>query len=246
MAKTARRADQALVERGLFESRNKARAAIEAGRVTADGVVVMKAATAVAANAVLSASPAHPYVSRGGVKLAAALSSFAFDARGKVCIDVGASTGGFTDVLLRAGARRIYAVDVGRGQLHRSLHRDARVIALEKTDIRKFDRTLLSERVDLVAIDVSFISLRLVLPAVTALAASGTELVALLKPQFEVGRKYLRKGIVRDPARHRPVCEDLIAFASTLGWKVIGVMESPLLGVDGNREFLVGANLARR
>jgi 23S rRNA (cytidine1920-2'-O)/16S rRNA (cytidine1409-2'-O)-methyltransferase len=246
MSKTRSRADRLLVARGLFESRAKAQAAIEAGRVTADGAVVRKAAETLASSAVLVAELAHPYVSRGGVKLAAALAHFDLDPKGKVCLDVGASTGGFTDALLRAGARRVYAVDVGSGQLHASLRGRGEITPLEKTDARRLDRSLITEPPELIVIDVSFISSKKILPNVTMLAAPGCDLVALVKPQFEAGRRLIRKGVVRGPAVHRAVCEDLIAFAATLGWAVAGVMDSPILGGDGNREFLLAAKLARR
>lgn len=244
--KTKVRADQLLVSRGLFESRTQARAAIEAGLVTADGVPVTKAAQTIAADAVIAAEPAHPYVSRGGMKLAAALAHFKLDPKGKICLDVGASTGGFTDVLLREGARRIFAVDVGTGQLHPSLRDRKEVVLLERTDIRKLDRVAVPESPNFIVVDVSFISLKLILPSVTEIAAPNAVLVALIKPQFEVGKKLLRKGIVRDPAAHRAVCEDLAAFAATLGWNVLGVIESPILGGDGNREFLLAARLQDR
>jgi 23S rRNA (cytidine1920-2'-O)/16S rRNA (cytidine1409-2'-O)-methyltransferase len=239
------RADRLLVARGLFESRAKAQAAIAAGLVTADGVRVEKPAQAISTRAALAAEPPYPYVSRGGVKLAAALARFGFDPRGKICLDLGAATGGFTDVLLRAGARRVYAVDVGRGQLHPSLRDRGDVVSLEKTDARKLDRSRIAEPAALIVIDVSFISLSKILPHVTALAAPRAELVALIKPQFEAGKTLVRKGVVRDAAVHRAVCEELIAFAATLGWEVLGVMESPILGGEGNREFLLGARLSR-
>lgn len=237
------RADQALVARGLFESRAKARAAIEAGLVTADGIRVEKPAQAVASAAVLIAEPAHPYVSRGGVKLAAALTRFRFDPRGKICLDIGASTGGFTDVLLKAGARRVYAVDVGTGQLHRSLRGNRKIVSLERTDARSLDRASVPEPAEIVTIDVSFISLKKILPHAAALAAPGASLIALIKPQFEAGRRLVRKGVVRAAGVHRAVCEDLMAFAADLGWEVLGVMDSPVLGSDGNREFLLGVRL---
>ena len=240
------RADQALVARGLFESRAKARAAIEAGLVTANGERVDKPAQAVAAGAVLVARPAHPYVSRGGVKLAAALARFRFDPRDKICLDIGASTGGFTDVLLQAGARRVYAVDVGTGQLHPTLRRRCEVVSLEKTDARALDRTSVPDPAEFLTIDVSFISLKKIMPHLATLAAPGACLVVLIKPQFEAGRKSVRKGVVRDPVVHRTICEELIAFAANLGWEVLGVMESPVLGGDGNREFLLGARLPAR
>jgi 23S rRNA (cytidine1920-2'-O)/16S rRNA (cytidine1409-2'-O)-methyltransferase len=238
------RADQLLVTRGLFESRAKAQAAIEAGHVTADRLPVTKPSQPLSPGAIVTATPAHPYVSRGGVKLDAALDRFRFDPKNRICLDVGASTGGFTDVLLHRGAIRIYAVDVGTRQLHSSLRGRKAIVLLEKTDVRRLDRARIPEPPQLIAVDVSFISLKRVLPAVTALAADRAALIALVKPQFEAGRRSVRKGIVRDPAVHRTVCEDLIAFVATLGWEVLGVIDSPIPGGDGNREFLLGARLA--
>ena len=235
------RIDHLLVQRGLFESRAKAQAAIAAGSVMADGVPVRRASDTVAADAQLEAQPAHPFVSRGGVKLAAALDQFGFDPHGCVCLDVGASTGGFTDVLLARGARRVCAVDVGRDQLHASLRARPEVVALEATDIRALDASRLPDPIDLVVIDVSFISLRLVLPPALALARASARLIALIKPQFEVGRAHLKKGIVRDPQMQQQACDDVAAVIRGLGWDVAGVIDSPIAGGDGNREFLVGA-----
>ena len=235
------RADRLLVERGLFESRAKAQAAIDAGLVSADGARVRKSSDEIAFDAALSATPAHPYVSRGGVKLAAALDAFGFDAKARVCLDVGASTGGFTQVLLLSGARKIYAIDVGRDQLHESLRVRPEIVSLEQTDIRKLSPSQLGEPPDLVTIDVSFISLRLVLPAALPLAKPSAQLVALIKPQFEAGRAQLKKGIVRDPQVHAAVCDGIASFVAALGWHVIGVIPSPLAGGDGNSEFLLGA-----
>jgi 23S rRNA (cytidine1920-2'-O)/16S rRNA (cytidine1409-2'-O)-methyltransferase len=240
-AMTRVRADRLLVERGLFASRAKAQAAIEAGLVTADGAPVRRASDAIAADARLSAAPAHPWVSRGGVKLAAALDRFGFDPRGRVCLDVGASTGGFTEVLLARGARRIYAVDVGRDQIHPTLRTRPEVVTLEQTDIRNLDPRELPEPISLLVVDVSFISLKLVLPAALALAASPAQLVALIKPQFEAGRAHLKKGIVRDHRVQAQVCDDVARIVRTLGWTVVGLTESPILGGDGNREYLIGA-----
>jgi len=235
------RADRVLVARGLFVSRTAAQAAIEAGLVTADGVRVTKASQTIAQGAQIEATPAHPYVSRGGVKLAAALDHFAVDPRGKVCLDVGSSTGGFTEVLLLRGAHRVYAVDVGTKQLHESLaHRDD-VVSLENTDIRNLTPRDFSAPPELIAIDVSFISLKLVLPAVTALAAPHAVLIALIKPQFEAGRKAVSKGVVRDTAIHAAVCAEVATAAAGIGWKVRGMTESPIPGGDGNREFLLCA-----
>ena len=236
-----RRADRLLVERGLFESRAKAQAAIAAGLVTADGVAVGKASDAIATDAVVQAAPAHPWVSRGGIKLAAALDHFRIDPQDRVCLDVGASTGGFTHVLLARGARRIYAVDVGRGQLHASLRARPEIVALEATDIRALSPALLPEPPDLVVADVSFISLKLVLPPALALAKQQAQVVALIKPQFEAGRAELKKGIVRDPKLHQLVCDDIALCVAALGWQVLGIIPSPVTGGDGNREFLLGA-----
>jgi 23S rRNA (cytidine1920-2'-O)/16S rRNA (cytidine1409-2'-O)-methyltransferase len=239
---TARmRIDHLLVERGLFESRAKAQAAIAAGRVVADGVAVRRSSDMVAADAHLEAEPAHPWVSRAGVKLAAALDRFGFDPRDCVCLDIGASTGGFTEVLLARGARRVYAVDVGRDQLHPRVRARPEVVALEETDIRTLAAGLLPERPSLIAVDVSFISLRLVLPAALALVHGPARLVALIKPQFEAGRGHLKKGIVRDSGVQQQACDDIAGVIRGLGWSVVDVMESPIAGGDGNREFLVGA-----
>lgn len=239
--KERRRADRLLVERGLFESRAKAQAAIAAGLVTADGVTVAKPSDEIAADAVVQAEPAHPWVSRGGVKLAAALEYFAIDPMGRVCLDIGASTGGFTHVLVTRGARRVYAVDVGRGQLHASLRARPEITALEETDIRKLTPALLPEPPDLVVADVSFISLKLVLPGALDLAKRPAELIALIKPQFEAGRAHLKRGIVRDAAAQQAVCDEIAAFVAALGWVVLGVIPSPITGGSGNREFLLGA-----
>jgi 23S rRNA (cytidine1920-2'-O)/16S rRNA (cytidine1409-2'-O)-methyltransferase len=235
------RADQLLVARGLSESRARAQSSIMAGLVTADGVKVMKPAQELACDARLEAAPEHPWVSRGGVKLAAALDRFGFDPKGKTCLDVGASTGGFTEVLCARGARRVYAVDVGHGQLHLSLAKRPEIFSLERTDARHLDRRLVPDPIDLVVADVSFISLKKVLPAALARAAAQAALVALIKPQFEAGRARVKKGIVREPAVHREVCADLLAFVAGLGWEEIGLMESPIRGGEGNAEFLLGA-----
>jgi len=235
------RIDRLLVARGLFDSRAKAQAAIAAGLVTADGAIVHKASAEVPIDAFLSAAPAHPYVSRGGVKLAAALDHFGFSPKGRVCLDVGASTGGFTQVLLERGALRVYAVDVGVGQLHKSLRERQNVVALENTDIRTLPVHRLDRLPDLITIDVSFISLKQTLPAAVSLAELPAQLVALIKPQFEAGRAALAKGIIRDPAIHAAVCRDLTDFVAALGWRVLGIIPSPITGRDGNAEFLLGA-----
>jgi len=236
-----RRADQVLVERGFFESRAKAQAAIAAGLVTAGGKPVQKPSDLLDPASEVAAEAPHPFVSRGGVKLAAALDAFGIDARARVCLDVGASTGGFTDVLLRGGARKVYAIDVGQGQLHPAISADARVVGLERTDIRRLDRSLIAEPIDLATIDVSFISLKLVVPATVALLGPRADLVALIKPQFEAGRDHVIKGIVRDEAVHGAVCGDIEAFLRAQGLDVLGLIPSPILGREGNREFLIGA-----
>ena len=235
------RADRLLVERGLFESRARAQAAIAAGLVTADGLPVRKASEPISVAAAIEATAEHPYVSRGGVKLAAALDSFSLDVSGRVCLDVGASTGGFTQVLIARGARRVYAVDVGRDQLHASLRGCDEIVSMEEVDIRTLDSSHLPELPDLAAIDVSFISLKLVLPAVATLLQARARLVALIKPQFEAERRHLKKGIVRDPAVHETVCNQIAAFLTAQGWRIGGVAPSAILGGDGNREFFIEA-----
>ena len=241
MAAKKDRIDRLLVERGLFDSRAKAQAAIEAGLVSANNAVVRKASEEIAIDAALRATPAHPYVSRGGVKLAAALDHFDFDPRGRVCLDIGASTGGFTQVLLERGAKLVYAIDVGRGQLHDSLRARSDVIAYEDTDIRACTPARFHETPNFVTVDVSFISLKLVLPAAFKLVAHRTQIVALIKPQFEAGPARVKKGVVRDATVHAAVCSDISAFVAALGWRVLGVIPSPIAGGDGNAEFLLGA-----
>jgi 23S rRNA (cytidine1920-2'-O)/16S rRNA (cytidine1409-2'-O)-methyltransferase len=235
------RADRLLVARGLFESRARAQAAIAAGLVTADGAPVRKASEEISAAAVITAAPEHPYVSRGGVKLAAALDHFHLDVTGRVCLDVGASTGGFSEVLALRCARRVYAIDVGRDQLHMRLRGRGNIVAMEETDIRKLDPTRLAEQPDFATVDVSFISLKLVVPAVGKILKARATLVALIKPQFEAGRRDVKKGIVRDPAVHKTVCDDIGAFLTGLGWRVGGVAPSAIPGGDGNREFFIEA-----
>jgi 23S rRNA (cytidine1920-2'-O)/16S rRNA (cytidine1409-2'-O)-methyltransferase len=238
---TRERADRLLVSRGLFESRARAQAAIAAGLVTANGAVVRKASDAIATNAAIEAAPEHPYVSRGGVKLAAALDHLHLDVAGRVCLDVGASTGGFTEVLVARGAKRVYAIDVGSGQFHPRLRARDGIVSLEQTDIRTLDPSRLYEQPDFAVVDVSFISLKLVLPAIGKLLRPRACLVALIKPQFEAKRSAIKKGIVRDAAVHQAVCEDIAAFLVSQGWRVGAHMPSPILGGDGNREFFVEA-----
>jgi 23S rRNA (cytidine1920-2'-O)/16S rRNA (cytidine1409-2'-O)-methyltransferase len=238
---TRERADRLLVTRGFYESRARAQAAIAAGLVRADGVPVRKASDAIATTAAIEASPEHPYVSRGAIKLAAALDHFHLDVAGRVCLDVGASTGGFSEVLAARGARRIYAVDVGTGQLHPRLAAHSQIVSVEQTDIRTLEPARLAEPPDFAAADVSFISLKLVLPAIGKLLSARATMVALIKPQFEAARGAIKKGIVRDPAVHRAVCDDIAAFFAGEGWRVTGIIPSPIAGGDGNREFLLEA-----
>jgi 23S rRNA (cytidine1920-2'-O)/16S rRNA (cytidine1409-2'-O)-methyltransferase len=240
---TRLRADRLLVDRGIFESRAKAQAAIAAGLVTADGARVAKPSDTLRSDAVIEATAAHPFVSRGGVKLAAALDAGPIDPAGRVCLDVGASTGGFTELLLTRGARKVYAVDVGRDQLHPRVRSHPRVVSLEGTDIRSLLPAAMDEPASLVVIDVSFISLALVLPAALTLAARSCDLVALIKPQFEAGREHVKKGFVRNPAVHDAVCRSITVLARSLGCEVQSVLPSPIAGGDGNREFLL---IARR
>lgn len=235
------RLDVALVTAGLFESRAKAREAIEAGLVTLDGVVAARPAARVRTGAHLAATAPYPWVSRGGVKLDAALDHFGIEPRGRVCLDVGASTGGFTDVLLARGAAHVHAIDVGHGQLHPRIAADPRVTDWSGTDIRVFDAGRLSERPTLLVCDVSFISLALVIESISALAAPAADLVALIKPQFEVGKGNTEKGIVRSDTLRAAVCDAVAAKIVALGWTLAGLMPSPIAGGDGNVEFLVAA-----
>jgi 23S rRNA (cytidine1920-2'-O)/16S rRNA (cytidine1409-2'-O)-methyltransferase len=238
---TKQRADRLLVARGLFESRARAQAAIAAGLVRADGVRLRKPSEEISDAAAIDAEPEHPYVSRGGVKLASALDHFALDVKDRICLDVGASTGGFSDVLIGRGARRVYAVDVGRAQLHARLRCNEKIVAIENTDIRGLDPARLADRPDFATIDVSFISLKLVLPAVEKLLEPRATLIALIKPQFEAGRSAAKKGIVRDAKVHGAICAGIEAFVAERGWRVGGIIASPILGSDGNREFLIEA-----
>jgi 23S rRNA (cytidine1920-2'-O)/16S rRNA (cytidine1409-2'-O)-methyltransferase len=233
-----RRLDQALVDRGLVASRARAQAMIRAGLVRVAGMAATRPDQLVEAGDSLQLVGSAAYVSRGGEKLAAAFDDFRIEVRGRSCLDVGASTGGFTDVLLQRGAARVIAVDVGYGQLAWALRQDPRVIVLERVNIRYLER--LPEPADLAVIDVSFISLRLVLPRVQQLLSPPGDVIALVKPQFEVGKGAVGKGgIVRDPAQHQEVLEGLRAFAGDLGFRVAGEMTSPILGTKGNREFLM-------
>ena len=239
--KKTMRADQLLVAQGLFESRAKAQAAIEAGNVIADGETVRKVSQMVAEDAEIAATPAHPYVSRGALKLEAALDHFKINPNGKTCLDVGASTGGFTEVLLTRGAAKVYAVDTGTDQLHSRIKNDPRVISLEQTDIRKLEDAAIPDDVRLIVIDVSFISLEHVIPKALQFAAPHAELIALIKPQFEAGREHVKKGIVRDAEVHMAVCQRVELLVGRQGWRLRGTIPSPILGGDGNAEFLLYA-----
>ena len=241
MPTARKRADTLLVERGLFESRARARAAIEAGLVTANDKQVEKPSETVPTDAVLRAQPAHPFVSRGGVKLAGALERYPIEIEGHVCLDVGASTGGFTEVLLANGASLVFSIDVGREQLHPSLRGHPRIVSMEETDIRDFEGKRLPVRPDVVVIDVSFISLKAVLPVALSLAAAPMHLLALIKPQFEGQRKHSKRGVIRDAEVHRQVCDDIATFAASQGCTSIEIFPSPITGGDGNVEFFIGA-----
>ena len=238
------RLDLLLVERGLAESRAKAQALIMAGLVFSGEARLDKPGSTLGADAPLEVrgSP-HPWVSRGGVKLAHGLDHFRIDPAGMAALDVGASTGGFTDVLLTRGARRVFAVDVGHGQLAWKLRQDPRVVVLERTNARRLTAAEIPEPPDLVVCDASFIGLETVLPASLALARPGAHLIALIKPQFEVGRARVGKGgVVRDPALHQEVCERVARWLENeIGWQIGGLTESPILGPEGNKEFLIHA-----
>jgi 23S rRNA (cytidine1920-2'-O)/16S rRNA (cytidine1409-2'-O)-methyltransferase len=238
------RLDQALVERGLFPSRARAKGAIEAGLVTVGGLPAVKSSQAIDPQAELQVlGDVHDFVSRGGLKLAAALDAFSVDPAGLVCLDLGASTGGFTEVLLRRGAAKVFAVDVGHGQLHPRIAGDARVVNLERTHAKDLSAKLVPGAIDLVVADVSFISLKKALPPALALAAPGARLIALVKPQFEVGPGGVGKGgIVKDRSAGQRVAEDIAKWLrADQKFALIGVIESPIEGGDGNREFLLGA-----
>ncbi|MCP4330283.1 MAG: TlyA family RNA methyltransferase [Alphaproteobacteria bacterium] len=243
MVKKAR-ADQLLVQRGLADSGTKANALILAGVVFSADRRIDKPGRAIPIDAPLEIrGKDHPWVSRGGIKLAHALQHFAIDPSGSTAIDIGASTGGFTDVLLAGQARRVYAVDVGSGQLDWRLRNDPRVVVLERVNARHLTNDEIPEAVDLIVCDTSFIGLRTVLPATLALAAPGARLVALIKPQFEAGRERVGKGgVVRDPAVHLDVCRKIETWLSDQNeWEVLGVTASPIEGPKGNKEFLIAA-----
>jgi 23S rRNA (cytidine1920-2'-O)/16S rRNA (cytidine1409-2'-O)-methyltransferase len=238
------RLDTLLAERGFAPTRSRARDLIKRGLVAVNGRIETRPGVDLTADAeIIVSEDWSGYVSRGALKLTAALDHFGFDCSGRVAFDVGASTGGFTQVLLRCGAKRVYAIDVGKGQLHADLRNDPRVISMENTDVRTFGERRLGEPVNAIVADVSFISLTKALPAVLSLALPGAWAVALVKPQFEAGREHVGKGgIVRDEAAREAALAHVVAFFnSRAGWQVIGTMASPIEGQSGNREFLLGA-----
>ncbi|HTQ70217.1 MAG TPA: TlyA family RNA methyltransferase [Acidocella sp.] len=238
------RADVMLVARGLVESRAKAQALIMAGLVYAGTARVAKAGDMLPEDAQLNLKgQEHPWVSRGGMKLAHGLAHFGLDPTGRICLDVGASTGGFSDVLLTNGAAKVYAVDVGHGQLAWKLRSDPRVVVLEKTNARHLTAQIIPEPIGALVCDASFIGLQVVLPAGLALCVPGAFALALIKPQFEAGPEQVGKGgVVRDPAVHEEVCARVEAwFAGLPGWRVLGITPSPIKGPEGNVEFLIGA-----
>ncbi len=245
MAKAARsrrqRLDLLLVERGLAESRGRAQVLILAGQVEVDGRRAVKAGDRVDPSSPLRViGPEHPYVGRGGVKLEGALDRFGVDPRDRIALDVGASTGGFTDCLLQRGARRVYALDVGSGQIHYRLRKDSRVVVMEKINARNLEAGTIPEAVSLATVDVSFISLRLILPPLAKILAEGADLLALVKPQFEVGRREVGKGgIVRDPELHRRVIAEILSAGEAQGLRPRDVCLSPLPGAEGNREYFL-------
>ncbi len=235
------RLDRALVQKGVAESRERARSLIMAGKVLVNDQPVDKAGAMVSADdAILLRGEDIPYVSRGGLKLEAALAAFPIDVSGRVCLDVGASTGGFTDCLLQKGAARVYAVDVGYGQLAWALRQDRRVTVIERTNIRHMTADAVPEPVDLVVIDVSFISLKIAAPPALSFTRPGADMIALIKPQFEVGKGRVGKGgVVKDPDQHAAVIDDLKHFFTAAGLRPRGAIPSPILGPKGNREFLI-------
>ncbi len=238
------RLDELLVERGLADTPAKGQALVMAGLVFSGERKLTAAGAKLAADTPLVVRGGeHPWVSRGGLKLAHGLAHFAFDPTGRTCLDLGASTGGFTDVLLTHGAAKVYAVDVGYGQLAHKLRVDPRVVVLERTNARHLDRGAVPDGISAVTCDASFIGLRTILPAALALTDPGAWLIALIKPQFEVGKECIgEKGVVRDPALHAEVCERTVAWMNTqAAWRVVGVTPSPITGPEGNVEFLLGA-----
>jgi 23S rRNA (cytidine1920-2'-O)/16S rRNA (cytidine1409-2'-O)-methyltransferase len=238
------RLDQLLVDSGLAPTRSRAADLVRRGCVSVSGVPAAKPGALVSADASVAVTPeSTSYVSRGALKLEAALDSFGFETEGRVALDIGASTGGFTEVLLARGAAKVYAVDVGRDQLHAKLRADPRVVVLEATDARNLDASLVREQVEAIVADVSFISLTFALPAALSLAAPDAWIVALVKPQFEAGRKAVGKsGVVRKEADREKAVTRVWQFIEEKGWRVLGVIPSPVLGRGGNQEFLIGAS----
>ncbi len=244
MARSSERLDKLLVDKGFAASRERAQSLVLAAKVLVNGRVLTKVGQRVAEDAEIHViEEAVPYVSRGGLKLEHAIRSFSIEVSGRIAMDVGASTGGFTDCLLSFGARRVYAVDVGYGQLAFKLRNDPRVVVLERQNIRYLPAELVPEPIELATIDTSFISLKLVIPAVAHFLKAGAVLISLIKPQFEAGRAQVSKGagVIRDPAVHEKVCEAVAEFAAGLGFKIIGTIPSPIQGPKGNREFLMAA-----
>ena len=245
MSDRSERADVFLVSHGFAASRAEAQAAIQAGRVKADGQKVTKSAQKLREGMTVQYEPAHPYVSRGGVKLAAALDHFALSPEGRVCLDIGASTGGFTQVLLERGAARVYAVDVGHAQLHAKLRADPRVIALDGLNARDLTAAKVPQAPQAITADVSFISLKLALPPALHLAARDAWVVLLVKPQFELGPRGVSKsGIVRDASAREAAVAEITAWMKSHAWQMVGAIDSPITGGEGNREYLLAAKRA--
>lgn len=244
MARSFERLDKALVDRGLAQSRDRAQGFILSGKVLVDGLPVTKAGHQVTSQSRIELTGEDiPYVSRGGLKLQHAIRAFQIDVRGCVAMDVGASTGGFTDCLLQHGASRVYAVDVGYGQFAWKLRQDPRVVVIERQNIRTMPLELVPEPISIASIDTSFISLKLVIPSVVRFLTPGAILMALIKPQFEAGRKLVGKGgVVRDPEVHSQVCQTVAQFCESIGLRVEGIVPSPILGPKGNVEFLLRAD----
>ena len=242
MPEESKRADVFLVNQGLAATRSEAQAAIRAGHVSADGEQIKKAAQKLQSNMSISYQPAHPYVSRGGVKLAAALDHFKLSPETRICLDIGASTGGFTQVLLERRASRVYAVDVGHGQLHAKIKADKRVIPLEGLNARELTAAKVPEPPQAIVADVSFISLKQALPPALALASRDAWAVLLVKPQFELGRwGTSRSGIVKDKSLRETALAEVTDWVKGQGWHVVGSMDSPITGGDGNQEYLLAA-----
>ncbi len=246
MVRSSERLDKLLLRKGLADSRSKAQALILAGKVYVDGERCTKAGQKVSIDSKLRVEEGLPFVSRGGIKLEHALRVFNVDVENRICMDVGASTGGFTDCLLKYGAKKVYAVDVGYGQLDWKLRNDPRVVVLEKQNIRYLPRDAITDDIELVVIDTSFISLRIVIPSVMKFLGNKATMVSLIKPQFEAGRKDIGKGgVVRDYRVHERVKREISDFVFQLGFDIRGITESPILGSKGNKEFLIVADLEK-